>query len=160
MRRFLIVLLVALLALVATGCGKPDARTRTRIDKLEATGLTFYEVSLRDATPVSEKVQDDGSVSVRYDRDNGYYGFDLTISKAIYDPQVCKPLRDEGATCSWRDGVLRSTFEEQSEVAVDVDGTRLHIRGLVTEQDHKILEDAVAALQKAKVVDAETLASY
>jgi hypothetical protein len=147
-------------ALVTGGCGGPDAKTQGLLDKLEATHLKLYEVSLNDAEPVSAKVQDDGSVSVRYDRDNGYHGFTLVIRKAVYDPQMCKERRDEGATCSWRDGILRSTFEEMSEVALDRGNETLGLIGLVTEVDPDLLEEAVKALQDAKVVDAETVASY
>lgn len=149
-----------LLAFVAGGCGGPDEKTQRVIDEIDDARLTLYEVSLRDAEPVSSKVQDDGSVSVRYDRDNGYYGFTLVIRKAVYDPHACKARRDEGATCSWRDGILRSTFEEMSEVALDRGGETLALSGLVTEKDPELLEDAVEALQKAKKVDAETVASY
>jgi hypothetical protein len=155
-----LLVLVALTALVATGCGGPDPKTARLIDKLEATKLTLYEVSLRDARPVSAKVNGDGEIEVRYDRTNGYYGFTLVIRKATYDPQVCTKRREQGATCSWRDGIMRSTFEEMSDVALDRSGEHLGLGGLVTESDPTLLEDAVKALQKAKVVDAKTVAAY
>lgn len=149
-----------LVAFLAGGCGGPDEKTQRVIDKIGETKLTLYEVSLRDARPVSSKLQEDGSISVRYDRDNGFHGFTLVIRTSVYDPQVCKERRDEGATCSWREGILRSTFEEMSEVALDRDGETLGLTGLVTETDPELIEDAVKALQKAKKVDAETVASY
>lgn len=154
------VILLLMVGLLAGGCGGPDAKTRGLVDKLEDTKLTLYEVSLRDARPVSAKVNGDGEIEIRYDRTNGYNGFTLEIRKAKYDPQVCKERREQGATCSWRDGIMRTTFEEMSDVAVDRDGEHLGLGGLVTESDPELLEDAVEALQKAKVVDAETVASY
>jgi hypothetical protein len=155
-----VIALLLVTALVAGGCGGPDPKTTRLIDKLDATHLTFYEVSLRDARPVSVKVREGGEVDIRYDRNNGYYGFTLVIRKAAYDPQVCKPFRDQGAECSWRDGIVRSTFEEMSTLRLDRGGESIGMGDLVTESDPTLLEDAVKALKGAKVVDAQTLASY
>jgi hypothetical protein len=160
-RRGLAVALALLMTvLVAGACGGPDAKTRTLTDKLEDTHLTLYEISLRDARPASTKVNSDGAVEVRYDRTNGYASFTLVIGPAKYDPTACARFRKSGAQCSWRGGVLRSTFEEMSTVWVDRGKVRLGLGGLVTESDPTLLEDAVKALQKAKVVDAATVAAY
>jgi hypothetical protein len=152
--------LLAIIALLGGGCGGPDAKTERLTTKLEGTDLKLYEVSLRDARPVSATVNGDGEIEIRYDRTNGYHGFTLLIRKASYDPQVCTERREEGATCSWRDGIVRSTLGDVSEVALDRDGEHLGLSDLATQSDPELVEDAVKALEKAKVVDRETVASY
>lgn len=128
----------------------------TLVKKLEDTGLTLFDVRLRDAEPDKPKVRD-GRVEIRYTQD-GYYAWSLSQAPAP-EGDLCVVLEvDPAGSCEYADGVMRYTFEEMSDAAVVRGDTLLRIGGMVTEVDPELLDEAVAALQNAPEVSAAELA--
>ncbi|WP_154402541.1 hypothetical protein [Nocardioides speluncae] len=130
---------------------KPDLTA-----ELEATGLTLYEIRLRDAVPDKLKVRD-GRVEINYTED-GSYAWSTSLAPAPKG-NLCVVLEvDPAGHCEYADGVMRYTFEEMSDAAVVRGDTLLRIGALVTEVDPELLDEAVTALQEAPVVSPEELA--
>lgn len=124
--------------------------------KLEKTGLTLYDIRLRDAVPGKPKVRG-GRVEINYTLD-GNYAWSTSQAKAP-SGDLCVVLKvDPAGHCEYADGVMRYTFEEMSDAAVVRGDTMLRIGGMVTEVDPDLLDEAVAALQEAPEVTPEQLA--
>lgn len=127
------------------------------LKKLEDTGLTLYDIRLRDAEPDKPKVRD-GRVEINYTLD-GYYAWSASLAPAPKG-DLCVVLEvDPAGSCEYADGVMRYTFEEMSDAAVVRGDTLLRIGGMVTEVDPELLDEAVAALQNAPEISAQDLAA-
>jgi hypothetical protein len=129
----------------------------TLVKKLEDTGLTLFDVRLREAEPERPKVRD-GRVEINH-TEGGNYAWSTSLAAAP-EGDLCVVLEvDPAGHCEYADGVMRYTFEEMSDAAVVRGDTLLRIGGLVTEVDPELLDEAVAALQDAPEVSAQELAA-
>lgn len=126
------------------------------VTQLEDTGLTLYDIRLRDAEPDKPKVRD-GRVEINFTQE-GNYAWSASLAPAPKG-NPCVVLKvDPAGHCEYADGVMRYTFEEMSDAAVVRGDTLLRIGALVTEVDPELLEEAVAALQNAPQISAQDLA--
>lgn len=135
----------------------PDpSRDEELVTQLEDTGLTLFDIGLRDAEPGKPKVRN-GRVEITYTED-GNYAWSASQAPAP-GGDLCVVLEvDPAGHCEYADGVMRYTFEEMSDAAVVRGDTLLRIGALVTEVDPDLLDEAVAALQNAPEISPEQLA--
>ncbi|GAA1478759.1 hypothetical protein GCM10009623_32050 [Nocardioides aestuarii] len=143
----------AVAMLVLAACSGPDAAL---VEDLEATGLTLHAPDLRGSDPVAVEAAD-GKVRVAYDED-GYGLYTLEIAPAPVG-ELCRGIDFErGSSCDGDEDTMVASFEEMTVVAVRRDDVVLVARGLVTEADATLVDDAVAALREAPQVSAAELA--
>ena len=107
--------------------------------------------AVEDAHPTSLVVAT-SEVTITYTR-SGAPAYELRQLPAPTEP-LCRAVDHvAGSDCSERDGVMRSTMEEQTQVAVVRGNTLLVLDGLVTETQPGLADAAVDALQLAPVVE-------